>query len=177
MAPSAILDACVLVNFSLCDTLLRMAEPPELYEPRWSEEIMAETVRNLESKLKWPPSLTTYFESQVRAHFADAWVTGYEPLIPRMTNDPKDRHVMAAAVQCSAPIIVTLNLRHFRPEHLNPWGIVALDPDTFLIDLYRQESEIVRAKLAEQAADRRRRLPELLQILKPALPNFVALIS
>jgi hypothetical protein len=52
-----------------------------------------------------------------------------------------------------------------------------LDPDTFLIDLYRQESEIVRAKLAEQAADRRRRLPELLQILKPALPNFVALIS
>jgi hypothetical protein len=94
-----------------------------------------------------------------------------------MTNDPKDRHVMAAAVQCSAPIIVTLNLRHFRPEHLNPWGIVALDPDTFLIDLYRQESEIVRAKLAEQAADRRRRLPELLQILKPALPNFVALIS
>jgi hypothetical protein len=44
-APTAVLDACVLVN--LCDTLLRMTEPPELYEPRWSEEIMAETLRTL----------------------------------------------------------------------------------------------------------------------------------
>jgi hypothetical protein len=47
-ATAVVLDACVLVNFSLCDTLLRMAEPPKLYEPRWSEEIMAETLRTLE---------------------------------------------------------------------------------------------------------------------------------
>jgi hypothetical protein len=60
--PAAILDACVLVNFFLCDTLLRMAEPPEPYEPRWSEEIMAETVGTLESKLEWPASVTAYFE-------------------------------------------------------------------------------------------------------------------
>ena len=176
-APAVVLDACVLVNFSLCDTLLRMAEPPELYEPRWSEEIMAETLRTLRFKLDWPASLTAYFAREVRAHFADAWVTGYEPLIPRMTNDPKDRHVLAAAVQCSASIIVTLNLRHFRPEHLNPWGIVALDPDAFLIGLYRRESGTVRAKIAQQAVDRRRTLPELLQILKPTVPGFVASIS
>jgi len=44
-APVALLDSCVLVNFSLCDTLLRMAEPPQLYGPRWSEEILAETLR------------------------------------------------------------------------------------------------------------------------------------
>jgi len=31
-------------------------------------------------------------------------------------------------------------------------GIVALDPDAFLVALDRQESEIVRAKLAQQAA-------------------------
>jgi hypothetical protein len=49
-----------------------MAEPPELYEPRWSEEIMTETLRTLESKLEWPTSLIAYFERQVRAHFADA---------------------------------------------------------------------------------------------------------
>ena len=176
-APAVVLDACVLVNFSLCDTLLRMAEPPELYEPRWSEEIMAETLRTLGSKLDWPASLTAYFAREVRAHFADAWVTGYEPLIPRMTNDPKDRHVLAAAVQCSASIIVTLNLRHFRPEHLSPWGIVALDPDAFLIGLYRQEGGTVRVKIAQQAVDRRRTLPELLQILKPTVPGFVASIS
>jgi hypothetical protein len=27
-----VLDACVLANFSLCDTLLRLAEDPPLYE-------------------------------------------------------------------------------------------------------------------------------------------------
>ena len=37
----------------------------------------------------------------------------------------RNRHVAAAAVHGEAPIIVTFNLRHFRPEHLEPWGIRA----------------------------------------------------
>ena len=81
-APLVVLDACVLANFSLCDTLLRLAEPPRLYEPRWSEQIIAETVRTLESKLGWPRSLTQYLQTELRAHFDDAWVSGHEPLIP-----------------------------------------------------------------------------------------------
>ena len=31
-------DACVLANFSLCDTLLRLAEPPQLFEPKRHRE-------------------------------------------------------------------------------------------------------------------------------------------
>ena len=38
--PLVVLDACVLANFSLCDTLLRLAEPPPLFEPKWSDEII-----------------------------------------------------------------------------------------------------------------------------------------
>ena len=38
----AIPDACVLVPAALRDTLLRLAEPPGLYRPVWSEEIMIE---------------------------------------------------------------------------------------------------------------------------------------
>lgn len=38
---ACILDACILANFSLCDTLLRLAEPPRLYEVNWSEEIIS----------------------------------------------------------------------------------------------------------------------------------------
>jgi len=41
--PLVVLDACVLANFSLCDTLLRLAEPPRLFEPKWTEEIISET--------------------------------------------------------------------------------------------------------------------------------------
>lgn len=40
--PLVVLDAFVLANFSLCDTLLRLAEPPRLYEPKRSEEIIRE---------------------------------------------------------------------------------------------------------------------------------------
>lgn len=52
--PLVVLDACVLANFSLCDTLLRLAEAPKLYEPKWSEQIIRETIWTLESKLGWP---------------------------------------------------------------------------------------------------------------------------
>jgi predicted nucleic acid-binding protein len=126
--PLVVLDACVLANFSLCDTLLRLAEHPRLYEPKWSEEVIRETTRTLEMKLGWPRSLTVHLETELRAHFSEAWISGYEPLISRMTNDEKDRHVAAAAVHGEAPIIVTFNLRHFRPEHLEPWGYPRVAP-------------------------------------------------
>ena len=134
-----VLDACVLANFSLCDTLLRLAEPPRLYEPKWSEEIIRETTRTLESKLGWPTALTAHLQAELRSHFGEAWISGYEPLIPRMTNHEKDRHVVAAAVHVEAPIILTFNLRHFRREHLEPWGVRALHPQSLLIEILRQE--------------------------------------
>jgi PIN domain len=130
--PLVVLDACVLVNFSLCDTLLRLAEPPRLFEPKWSEEIIQETTRTLESKLRWPSSLTAHFQAELRVHFGEAWISGYDRLIPRMTNDEKDRHVAAAAAHGEAPIIVTFNLRHFGAEHLAPWCITALHPPIVL---------------------------------------------
>jgi hypothetical protein len=66
--PLAVLDACVLVNFSLCDTLLRLAEAPALYEPKCSAEIIAETVRTLESKVGM--ARRAHFPSSERVAFA-----------------------------------------------------------------------------------------------------------
>jgi len=175
--PLVVLDACVLANFSLCDTLLRLAEPPRLFEPRWSEEIIRETIRTLESKLEWPSSLTAYLQAELRAHFGEAWIGGYEALIPRMMNDEKDRHVLAAAVHGQAPIIVTFNLRHFRRDHLEPWGIRALHPQSFLIGIFRQDESLVMGKLEQQAADHRRTLRQLLDILSATVPDFVAIVS
>ena len=172
-----VLDACVLANFSLCDTLLRLAEPPRHFEPKWSEEIIRETIRTLESKLGWPRSLTAHLQDELHAHFNEAWICDYESLIPRMTNDEKDRHVLAAAVCGDAQIIVTFNLRHFMPENLEPWGIRALHPQSFLIELVRQEHALVLTKLEQQAADRGRSLRQLLDILSATVPDFVAVIS
>jgi hypothetical protein len=124
-----VLDACVLVQAPLRDTLLRLAEPPRLYVHQWSylhgrsEDITTETVRTLERRIGLAPEKTAYLVGELRSHFADAWVTGHELFIDRMTNDPKDRHVVAAAVKCGAQAIVTYNLRHFPVSSVEPWGI------------------------------------------------------
>lgn len=73
--------------------------------------------------------------------------------------------------------IVTLNLRHFRPEHLAPWGVLAQHPQSFLSEVFRQEQALVMAKLEQQAGDRGRSLSQLLDILKGTVPDFVAIVS
>ena len=52
-------------------------------------------------------------EEELRRHFPEAWVEGYGPLIDAMTNDPGDRHVLAAAVRAHSELIVTYGRRHF----------------------------------------------------------------
>ncbi len=76
-----VLDACVLIQAPLRDTLLRFAEEPRLYVPRWSDEIIVETVRNLEKRIGLSSAKTDYLVGELRKHFGDAWVTGYAPLI------------------------------------------------------------------------------------------------
>jgi hypothetical protein len=49
-----VLDACVLIPMPLADTLLRMAEEPRLYLPRWSQTIMDEVTRSLIRKWDMP---------------------------------------------------------------------------------------------------------------------------
>jgi hypothetical protein len=71
----------------------------------------------------------------------------------------------------------TFNLRHFRREHLEPWGIHALHPQSFLIEIFSQEQSAVMTKLEQQAADRSRSLCQLLDILSNTVPDFVAIVS
>jgi hypothetical protein len=43
----ATLDACVLAPMPIADTLLRLAEEPSFYLPKWSRDILEETKRTL----------------------------------------------------------------------------------------------------------------------------------
>ncbi len=131
----------------------------------------------MELKIGWPHSLTTHFEKELRAHSSEAWISGYESLIPTMTNDEKDRHVAAAAVHGNAGILLTFNLRHFLPEHLARWGVHVLHPQSFLIEIFRREQDVVVTKLQQQAADRGRTLRQLLDILNATVPDFAAIVS
>ena len=57
------------------------------------------------------------------------------------------------------------------------WGVRALHPQSFLIEIFRQEQAVVMRKLEQQAADRGRSLSQLLDILKGTVPHFVATVS
>jgi predicted nucleic acid-binding protein len=108
---SAVLDACVLYPIGLRDTLLNLAEAG-CYRVLWTEEILTETSRNI---VEDTPGLTAEHLDKtfaaMRRAFPEAMVEGYEHLVDSMTNDPKDRHVLAAAVAAEADVIVTLNTR------------------------------------------------------------------
>ena len=170
-----VLDACVLVNAALRDTLLRLAEPPHLYLPRWTREIMRETTRTLEARLGLTPEQIEHLVGELETHFADAWVEGYEALIPAMRNHPKDRHVLAAAVRCGAQTIVTFNLKDFPADALAPWNVEAQSPDEFLIHQYHLEPEAVTGKIKEQAA-LHGGLERLMTIHGKTVPRFIVLL-
>jgi hypothetical protein len=68
----------------------------------------------------------------------DVTVTGYEHLIDQLDlPDADDRHVLAAAIQAEAEVIVTRNLRDFPADRLNAWGVQAQHPDDFLAGLHQ----------------------------------------
>ena len=173
-----VLDACVLANLGVCDLFLRLAEPPRLFVPRWSGEILDEVRRTQLEKLKppWPEKLTDSWRREVSRAFPDACVSGHARLLPLLTNDDKDRHVLAAAIHGGVSLIVTFNLRHFRDEALRPWKVEAVHPQDYLLTLYSMHPAVVFAKLAAISQDRETDLEGTLIHLGKSLPRFSAQI-
>ena len=166
------LDACVLANFGVCDLLLRLSERPRLIVPHWSAEVLAETRRTQIEKLGWPPELAESFQAKAREAFPDAEISDYESLLPSLTNDPKDRHVLAAAIRGNCPLILTFNLKHFPAEALKPWNICASHPQDYLTILYEMEPQQLTACLGEIAGKRKIEVQDVLIRLGKILPVF-----
>lgn len=168
-----VLDACVLANIAVCDLFLRLAERPRLFLPRWSTELLDETKRTHE-KLNWPPHVSESWREAVEAAFPEAKIDDYAHLIDCLTNDEKDRHVLAVAIRSGADIIVTFNLKDFPAEALDPWSIEACHPQDYLMTLYSMSPEIVVLKLQDIARKRNQELIELLFNLGRAVPDFTS---
>jgi len=133
-------------------------------------------VRTLRLKLNVGSAQTDHLAVCLREAFPEAWITDFEPLIAGMANEPKDRHVLAAAAKAGAETIVTFNTKHFPKAALDPLGIEAQSPDDFLIHLYHLNPRLTTRRLLQQAADTSRTLPELLSALGIATPGFVELV-
>lgn len=170
-----VLDACVLFPYSLRDTLLRAAAA-DFYQLYWSAEILDEMKRNLVKTGTTTDDKAASLVKQMESFFPEAAVCGYESLTAAMKNDPKDRHVAAAAVKAGAQVIVTSNLKDF---HDLPDGIEAQSPDDFLCNLFELDPERMCDLVREQAADMRkppRSLDQLLDGLGKMVPEFATAI-
>ncbi|HWB84930.1 MAG TPA: hypothetical protein VG675_12365 [Bryobacteraceae bacterium] len=95
----AVLDTCVLAPMPVVDTLLRLAQEPAFYVPKWSDDILQELCTTLKEKFGCSQAQVDWRLSGMAEAFPEALVTGYDAIIPSMTNDPKDRHVLAAVVK------------------------------------------------------------------------------
>jgi predicted nucleic acid-binding protein len=174
----AFLDTCVLLRPYLCDTLLSVAEAG-VYRPMWSPTVMNELARNL-AKRGLDEKQIKHRADQMNRAFPDAMVSGYEALVGEMTNHPKDRHVLAAAVQGRAEALVTENIRDFPPESLRRYDIAAVSQDAFLLEqLNLRPADVLEALRRQVSRYRRepRNLGPLLTILggpNPGCPGFAA---
>lgn len=171
---AVVLDTCVIYPAHLRDTLLRLAERG-LYRPLWSPDIIEELHRNL-VEVGIDVRVVDSLVAEMEGAFPDAEVTGYGSLIEGLTCDPKDRHVLAAAVRANASRIVTFNLDDFPAASVDRFEIEAIHPDTFLLDQLDLAPAAVLDEIARRAAANRRQpktLPRILDALaKAGVPSF-----
>lgn len=135
--PVVVYDANVLYPFHLRNLLIQCAVD-RLVAARWTNEIHDEWIRNLSAKVD---SLTRERLERTRELMnrvlPDATVTGYERHLDGIAlPDPDDRHVVAAAIESGASLILTWNTRDFPVTALRPHRLGKQRPDAFLVTLF-----------------------------------------
>jgi hypothetical protein len=111
----------------------------------------------------------------------DCLVEGFEPLVQGLSlPDLDDCHVLAATIRCKADVIVTINLNDFPAAELDRWGVRALHPDDFLLELIEEDAKRVWA-CVQQIADARTKPPQeasdvLAQLERSGLVESVAVL-
>ena len=177
----SVLDSCILYPPSLRDLFMWLAAGI-VYEPRWTEEIHAEWIRNI---LADNPEITPAQLERTRRLMdnvnEDCLVRGYEKHIPFLTlPDPDDRHVLAAAIEAKASVIVTFNLKDFPASALEVYGVRAMHPDKYLVVLFEDAPELFLVAIKEHRASLKRppkTVDDYIETLKSNhLPKLAALL-
>lgn len=150
----ALYDANVLYSAPLRDLLIRAAREG-LLSARWTERIHDEWMRSLlQNRPDLDPKKLRRTRELRDAAVPGALVDGYEHRIEHLRlPDPDDRHVLAAAIEAEADLIVTLNAKDFPRRILSTHGIDAVRPDAFVLELLTRDPEgVYAAARAHRAA-------------------------
>jgi predicted nucleic acid-binding protein len=186
LIPRAVIDADVLYRRHPRNLLVWHALAG-LFELHWSERILDETRRHLIerniARLREPRTeavdrtLARVTDALERARagglVSEAEIAAHEPHMP---NDPKDRHVLAAAVAVGATVVITTNVRDFVVGDPTGLRITPQTPDQFLISLLDHTTvDAVMVALREHASFHHWTVPELLTLLATETPDRPAI--
>ncbi len=171
----AVLDANVLFPTILREILCDVAAAG-LFRPVWSDRILGEWTRAAARLGPQEADIAGAEAALLRLRFPAATFPGDESRVAGFDlPDPADLHVLAAAVESGADVIVTMNLRDFPRPAMTAAGLRALHPDAFLTDLWIGHPDLVGqavhaahrkacdlgAKIEIRALMKRARLPRL----------------
>lgn len=135
-APKVLLDACVLYPPVLREIVVGCAAAG-LLRPIWSPRILAEWAHAAGRGGAEQAARTAAAIAALRAAFPAAEVLPEAATEAALElPDPADRHVLAAALDGGADLLLTLNLRDFPRRALAPHGLRAEPPDTLLLGLW-----------------------------------------
>ena len=153
-----VLDTNVIYPLETRDLLFWFAHY-DMFTPKWSAHIFDEWKAVMLRKGINEKEAQKRINKANRA-FPDALVMNYSGLIQHLKlPDPKDCHVLAAAIKVNANVIVTNNLKDFPKPYLLSFGLVAKTADDFLTDII--DLDIEQAILAFKELVLNRRNPDL----------------
>jgi predicted nucleic acid-binding protein len=155
---TAVLDACVLYQLAIADSLMSIAVTG-LFAAKWTTKIEEEWIGSLENDR---PDLKGRLGSRrddMREAVPDweiseaAWISIAGSLkLP----DPNDVHVLAAAIAGHADCIVTRNHQDFPGSILAAHGINVIDPDQFIVNQWDLENVPVMVAFKGMRARRKK---------------------
>lgn len=173
----ALLDACVLYPTIQREILLGAAEAGA-FTPLWSARVLEEWAR---AAARAGPDVGAQARVEI-ALLRNRW-PGAEVAVPVRDDlwlpDPDDLHVLSAAIEGGAGVIVTRNLKDFPRRALAGQGLEAVGPDAFLLSRHMERDlaqvvEDVRAR-TEAISGRAQPLRPLLK--RAGLPRLARALS
>lgn len=157
-----------------------------LFQLHWSRRILNETRENLLANATIAEQDQAGKADQILDRVTEAiYVSGAGAEVPeaeiaaiedQMVNDPKDRHVLAAAIACGADTVVTTNAKDFPPSATMPHGVTVRSPDEFLVSLLEPDTrDAALAALRNHAEFHGWSVTELLNLLGRTGPHGPAI--
>lgn len=160
---AVVFDTNVLFPQCLRDLMIRLAMK-DLFRAKWSHRILDELKNSLlekdrshAEKLCQPAKLNherldrliDLMNNAVR----DCLVTGHEDIEKSLNlPDPKDNHVLAAAIRAGADAIISWNLKDFPTKMISKFDIEVQTPDEFVINLIDLNLDEVLDAVKQQRA-------------------------